>query len=359
MTPVRGVRAAAYRIPTDAPEADGTFTWDATTLVLAEVDAADATGIGWSYTDAGAVAVVRDLLAPALRDRDVHAIEGAWQGMVAAVRNVGATGIAASAIAAVDIALWDLRARLLGLPLVALFGRARDAVPLYGSGGFTSYDDARLRDQLGGWAAEGFEAVKMKVGADPGRDLARVAAARDAIGDTRLFVDANGAWTRKQALAFAARFADLGVCWLEEPVRADDLAGCALVRDRAPPGMDVAAGEYGWDLPFFARLLPCVDVVQADATRCLGFTGFRKVAALCEAHRLPLSAHCAPTLHLHVGCAAAPLVHVEWFHDHARIEQRYFEGAPSPRHGRLAPDPGRPGLGLEVRRADLSPWELP
>jgi L-alanine-DL-glutamate epimerase-like enolase superfamily enzyme len=359
MDRVDAVRASVWRVPTDAPEADGTLAWNATTVVLVEVGGAGETGLGWSYTDGGAARVVQDLLRPVVEGRDVAGVEGAWQAMVAAVRNVGATGVAASAIAAVDIALWDLKARRMGVPLVTLLGAARDAVALYGSGGFTSYDDARLREQLGAWVAEGFGAVKMKVGSEPARDVTRVRVARDAIGAARLFVDANGAWTRKQALAFAEAFAGLGVSWLEEPVRADDEAGTRLVRDRAPPGMDVAAGEYGWDLPFFARLVGLVDVVQADATRCLGITGFRKVAALCEAARLPLSAHTAPAVHLHVGCAVAPLVHVEWFHDHARIEAMFFDGVRTPTRGTLAPDLSRPGLGLTLRRPDIARWAVP
>jgi L-alanine-DL-glutamate epimerase-like enolase superfamily enzyme len=180
-----------------------------------------------------------------------------------------------------------------------------------------------------------------------------VRAARAAVGEkVELFVDANGAYDRKQALALAECFrAESGVSWFEEPVSSDDLDGLRLLRDRAPAGMRIAAGEYGYELHYFRRMLEAgaVDVLQADVTRCGGITGMMGVAALCEARSLGLSAHTSPSLHAHVGCALAPLVHVEYFYDHARIEQMLFEGAPRPRGGLLRPDPARPGLGLELR----------
>src|SRR5205085_10704766 len=130
------------------------------------------------------------------------------------------------------------------------------------------------------------------------------------------FVDANGAYGRKQALAFAAAFAEQNVTWFEEPVSSDDLAGLRLVRDRAPAGMDMAAGEYGYDLYYFRRMLEAgaVDVLQADATRCAGITGFLQLAPLCQARGFALSAHCAPSLHVHPCCAVLPLRHLEYFH---------------------------------------------
>ncbi len=200
------------------------------------------------------------------------------------------------AIAAVDIALWDLKARQLERPLVSLLGPARSAVPVYGSGGFTSYDEARLREQLGRWVGDGIAAVKMKVGRHPARDLQRVAVARDAVGDAELFVDANGAYGRKQALALAGDFARLGVGWFEEPVPSADVAGLRLLRDRMPGTIDVAAGEYGYTLAGFRRLLEAgaVDVLQADATRCQGITGFLQGRGPGRGLRLPLSTHCAP-----------------------------------------------------------------
>lgn len=349
------VEAAAYTVPTDFPESDGTFQWDRTTIVVAEVSAGDSRGLGYTYATAAVARLIDDVLSEAISGRDPMDILGSWNAMVRAIRNLGRPGVASMAIAAVDSALWDLKARLLDLPLARLLGTVRESVPVYGSGGFTSYPLGRLQNQLRDWAEQGITRVKMKIGSDPAQDRDRVHAAREAIGpETELFVDANGAYGRKQALGFAAEFARLNVTWFEEPVSSDDVDGLRLVRDRAPAGMEIAAGEYGYDLPYFRRLLEAgaVDVLQADASRCAGITGFLSVAALCQAHSVPLSAHTAPSLHLALGCAAAPVRHLEYFHDHVRIEKILFDGVVEPQHGSLYPDLTRPGLGLELRRAE-------
>lgn len=359
--PIVHVGVSAYIIPTDAPESDGTLAWDSTTLVLVRINAGRASGIGYTYADSATAALVRDKLAPALHGCDALSINARWQEMVTAIRNLGRPGICSMAISAIDTALWDLKAKLFNVPLAALLGPARKAIPVYGSGGFTSYSVERLRQQLTGWTESGMQRVKMKVGREPERDIERVRAARDAIGAaTELFVDANGAYARKQALAFAHAFAQLGVSWFEEPVSSDDLAGLRLLRDNGPPGMAICAGEYGYDLSYFRRMLEAgaVDVLQADATRCAGITGFLGVAALCEAFNVPLSSHCAPTLHLPLCCAARPAIHLEYFHDHARIEHMLFDGAPHPDNGYLAPDPSRPGLGIEFKEQDAQCYRV-
>jgi L-alanine-DL-glutamate epimerase-like enolase superfamily enzyme len=358
---IERVDVSVYTVPTDAPESDGTYQWDSTTLVLVEAHAGGKAGLGYSYADAASGRLVRDLLASVVRGRDAMAVPGAWSAMMVAVRNLGRPGIAATAISAVDAALWDLKARLLDLPLLTVIGAVHSAAPVYGSGGFTSYSIDRLQEQLGGWAATGIPRVKMKIGRHPADDLNRVRAAREAIGpDTELLVDANGAYTRKQALAQAERFAELGVSWFEEPVSSDDLQGLRLLRDRVGAGIEIAAGEYGYDLFYFRRMLEAgaVDVLQADATRCGGITGFVKVGALCEAHALPLSAHCAPSLHLHPACTLPSFRHLEYFHDHERIEHRFFDGAPTPEGGALRPDFSRSGLGLEFKRQDAEPYAV-
>jgi L-alanine-DL-glutamate epimerase-like enolase superfamily enzyme len=265
------------------------------------------------------------------------------------------------AMAAVDNALWDLKAHLLDLPLVKLLGAVRDAVPVYGSGGFTSYTSERLAEQLGGWTREGISRVKMKVGRDPAQDTDRVAVAREAIGAAaELFVDANGAYSRKQALAFADAFTELDVGWFEEPVVSDDLEGLRLIRDRAPSSMDISAGEYGYDVRYFRRMCQAgaVDVLQADATRCAGITGFMRTAALADAYLLPLSSHCAPSIHVHPCCAAPRLRHLEYFHDHVRIEHMLFDGALEPTDGVLAPALDRPGFGLVFKHADAQRYAI-
>ena len=355
------ITASAYTIPTDKPEGDGTLRWDSTTLIVAEVEAGGRTGIGYTYADRAAVTLIQGKLAGLVHGRNALDPPGAWQAMRHGVRNLGFGGLVACAVAAVDTALWDLKARLLDLPLALLLGRCREAVPIYGSGGFTTYSDDELRAQLAHWVEEdGCAWVKMKVGAEPGRDPHRVRTAKAAIGERTLFVDANGAYPTKRALALAGEFARQGVTWFEEPVSSDDLEGLRLMRERAPAGMEIAAGEYGYTSDYFRRMLGAgaVDVQQADATRCGGVTGFLEVAALCAAHHVDLSGHCAPSLHLHAACAAPRFRHLEWFHDHVRIEHMLFDGAPVPKEGLITPDLTRPGLGLEFKRGDARAYAV-
>jgi L-alanine-DL-glutamate epimerase-like enolase superfamily enzyme len=360
--PIVGVGASSYRIPTDKPEADGTYSWEATTLVIVEVSAGGAKGLGYTYADASIVELIDNLLFGAIKHYDVCDPPAAWRAMTVAVRNIGRDGLAATAISAIDTALWDLKAKLLDQPLAILFGRYREEVPIYGSGGFTSYSDRDLQHQLARWVeVDGCASVKMKVGTHPEQDGHRVKVAKSAINDRLLFVDANGAFAPKEALCFAERFAAEGdVRWFEEPVSSDDLKGLAQIRARAPAQMDIAAGEYGYDTDYFRTMLAsgAVDVQQADLTRCGGYTAFLQVAALCEAHHIPLSGHCAPSLHLPAACAAPRLQHLEWFHDHVRIEHMLFDGAPQPRKGKIRPDLSRPGHGLEFKFKDAEQFRI-
>ena len=358
---IERVSARAYKIPTDKPEADGTMAWDATTLVVVDVDGGGQAGLGYTYSAASAAALINGKLAETIASFDAMDPPHAWRAMQRAVRNLGREGIAATAISALDVAIYDLKAKLLGLPLASLLGCYRDVVPIYGSGGFTTYSDEDLRLQLSGWVEhEGCAWVKMKVGSHPEQDPHRAAVAKSAIGDSTLFVDANGAYTTKQALRLAEIFADQGVAWFEEPVSSDDLEELRLLRRRAPAGMEIAAGEYGYAIDYFRRMLNAgaVDVQQADVTRCGGITGFLQAAALCEAHHIDLSGHCGPAIHLHVACAAPRLRHLEWFHDHVRIEKMLFEGAPKPNNGSIRPDLSRPGMGLEFKRGDAERYAL-
>jgi L-alanine-DL-glutamate epimerase-like enolase superfamily enzyme len=358
---ISGAQTAAYRIPTDAPEADGTFAWDATTLVTVHVRAADACGFGYTYAEASVAPLIKTLADKALEGWDAFDIPGARNSLQRAVRNFGRSGLAACAISALDAALWDLKAKLFGVALATLLGRCRDAVPIYGSGGFTTYTNDRLRQQLGGWVErDGCRFVKMKIGSAPERDPERARAAKSAIGDAELFVDGNGAFSAKQALRFVEASRDCDIRWFEEPVTSDDPPGLRLVRERTPAGMSVAAGEYIFDLDDARILLEAqaVDVLQADVTRCGGVSGFLDVGALCEAHHTDLSGHCAPSLHRHVACAVQRLRHLEWFHDHVRIEHMLFDGAPEPQGGAIRPDLGRPGLGVEFKAEDAEQYRV-
>jgi L-alanine-DL-glutamate epimerase-like enolase superfamily enzyme len=352
--PITRAAVSVYIVPTDGPESDGTLEWTSTTIVIVEVAAGDESGLGYTYGHKAVATLAADVLLPIIEGGDAMDVDGHWVAMTRAIRNQGRPGIASMAIAAVDVALWDLKARVLGTPLVTLLGAAREAVPVYGSGGFTSYSLERLQEQLAGWVERGIARVKMKVGREPEQDDRRVRMARGAIGPRAELFVANGAYSRKQAIGHAAAFAAAGVTWFEEPVSSDDLEGLRLIRDRAPAGMDITAGEYGYDLYYFRRMLDAgaVDVLQADATRCAGITGFMQVGALCDAYNMPLSAHTAPALHLHPCCALARVCHVEYFYDHVRIERMLFDGIPEPVDGSIRPDLSRPGMGLELKRAD-------
>ncbi|WP_426515538.1 enolase C-terminal domain-like protein [Diaminobutyricibacter sp. McL0618] len=350
----------AYTVPTrtrgeERPESDGTLTWDKTSLVVVQVTAGSHTGLGYAYTSPAAFAVARDVLVPLVLGSDpLDSTQSFWR-MADAVRNLGWPGVCAGAISAVDCAVNDLKARMLGISLTQLLGGARPSVTAYGSGGFTNYTLAELQGQLHGWAEEGLTAVKIKVGADPAADLARVAAARAAVGDAvELFVDANGAYERKQALRFAEQFADLGVTWFEEPVSSDDLSGLRLLRDRAPAGMRIAAGEYGYTPSYFHEMLAAgaVDVIQADATRCGGPTGFLLAAAQATGAHVPASSHTAPAIHASLDAALPNVVNAEYFHDHILIEDVFFDGLPALVNGELVPDRAAPGHGMTLKRED-------
>lgn len=359
--PIERLEVSAFKVPTDGPESDGTLEWDSTTLVLVEVHSGNCLGTGFSYASQSTAVLIRENLKPIVQGCNALDVHGAWDHMVRSVRNLGRPGVASMAIAAVDIALWDLKARLLKLPLVQLLGQVRPAIPAYGSGGFTSYSVERLQHQLCAWANSGLHAVKMKIGRDPEQDRVRVRAAREAIGPrTALFVDANGAYSRKHALEQAVVFEESRVGWFEEPVSSDDLEGLRFVRTRAPAPMEIAAGEYGYDLVYFRRMLEAqaVDVLQADATRCAGITGFMQAGALCDAFQVPLSAHTAPSIHQHPCCALGRACNVEYFYDHYRIEHLFFDGVATPVNGELKPDLSRPGLGLELKRPDAGRFAI-
>lgn len=359
--PIQNLRARAYRIPTDRPEADGTAAWSETILILVEVEAAGRTGLGYTYCDRAATGLITDTLAAVIMEQDAFDIPGLSLRLQQRVRNIGRPGLAACAISAIDAALWDLKGKLLDCPLARLLGCHRQAVPIYGSGGFTTYSDDELRLQLAGWVErDGCAAVKMKIGSHPAADPHRITIARSAIGDRQLFIDANGALSPRAALALVTSCAAAEISWFEEPVSADDLPAMQLLRQKFPPGIDLAAGEYIYTLDDARRLLEAaaVDVLQADATRCCGITGFLAIAALCDAYHIDLSGHCAPALHLHAACAAPRLRHLEWFHDHVRIEQRLFDGAPRPEGGSIVPDWSRPGLGLAFKFQDAAAFAM-
>ena len=352
---VERLETCCFTIPTDQPESDGTLEWSSTTIVVVEAVGGGRRGLGWTYAPEAAEAVVNAILAPRVSGRSLEDLGGLWLELGAAVRNAGRPGIAFCALSAVDLALWDLRARLFEVPLSTLLPAARDRVPVYGSGGFCSYTDERLAEQLGGWAAQGITHVKMKLGREPARDPQRLSVAREAIGDAELMVDANGAFGVKEAIRWADRYVEeWDVRWFEEPVSSADLDGLRRVRDHS--SLEVAAGEYAYVLADFRNLVGSVDCLQADVTRCGGISGLLRVNGLAAAHGLDLSGHCAPQLSAHALCAVDRLRHLEYFHDHVRIESMLFDGVLTPVDGALVPDRSRPGNGLELKRADAQRW---
>jgi L-alanine-DL-glutamate epimerase-like enolase superfamily enzyme len=354
---VTEMRVRAYTVPTDAPESDGTLEWDATTIVVVEVEAGGELGLGYTYGDRSVAAFIDSQLRPVVHGCDAMAPPAAWARMQEAIRNAGRPGVGAMAVSAVDVALWDLKARLLGLCLADALPRFHGAAPVYGSGGFTSYSPSRLREQLEGWMEAKLPRVKIKVGREPENDPDRLGLCRKVVGEeVELMVDANGAFAPKQALEWAAAYADFDVGWFEEPVSSEDRAGMRLVRERGPAGMAIAAGEYEWDLPHLAELAPCVDILQADVTRIGGITNMLRADGVCKALRRPFSAHCAPAISAHVCCAMETLVHLEYFHDHVRVERMLFDGTLDPEGGALRPDRSRPGLGLELKRGEAERW---
>ena len=355
---------SVYAIPTPQPESDGTLTWDRTTVVVVEAVSGTVTGLGFSYATPACATLIHDVLESVVVGTDPMDVPGTWQAMVDAIRNLGPPGVVSMAIAAVDTALWDLKARLLQLSLARLLGMVRPSVPVYGSGGFTSLPPAELTQQLGEWVhADGIPRVKMKIGLDCGTqaqvDLERIAAVRSAIGDDAdLYVDANGAYTAKAALRTARHMADEGVSWFEEPVSSDDLAGLRQVREATT--VDVAAGEYGYDLAYFGRMCNAgaVDVLQADVSRCAGITEWLRAAAAAAAHGLEISGHTAQSLHAHPACAVPNLRHLEYFSDHARVDRLLFDGVLEPAGGRLTPDLTRPGMGLDLKHSDAQAYRV-
>lgn len=358
------LEVSAYTVPTEQPESDGTLTWDATTVVVVEALAGGERSIGFTYATPACVRLIDDVLEEHVVGRDALDIEGSWSAMIRANRNMGRPGISSMSIAAVDCALWDLKARLLGVPLASLIGRVREEVPIYGSGGFTSLTDEQLESQLSHWVHDqAIPRVKIKIGEDWGRcverDLERIGRARDTIGaDAELYVDANGGYSAKQAIHVAERFSEHDVRWFEEPVSSDHRADLAQIRAAIEP--DVAAGEYGYDLFYFEALCDAgaVDCLQADASRCAGISEWLRAAAVADSHGLEISAHCAPSLHAHPAACVSNLRHVEYFYDHARVDRLLFDGVLDPEGGVLRPDMSRPGLGLELKREQAAGYRV-
>ncbi len=359
---IDGVEVAAYKVPTATDEeSDGTLVWDSTSVVVVEITADGRTGPGYTYCHPAAAEVIKSKLASVIEHADPLMPQHAWSELQVEARQLGHAGIAAMAISAVDIAMWDLKAKLLDCCLADALPRFHESVPIYASGGFTNYSEQQLRAQVRAWADQGFSSMKIKVGRDKVADPGRIDVVRSVAGpNVELMVDGNGAYTPQEALHWAGSFREQGVTYFEEPLSSQDLHGLADLRRRAPAGLAIAAGEYGWNLPYFQQMLDAgaVHILQADVTRCGGITNLLRIDGLCKARNLPFSAHCAPAVSAHACCAMETVVHIEYFFDHYRIERMLFEGTLDPDEGLLAPDRSRPGLGLELKREEAERYRV-
>lgn len=345
------LHTGVHRFPTPHPEADATLRWESTTAVSVTVDAAGHRGTGWTYGHAAAAVVIDTVLRDAVASVGCADPPQCWQAMVTACRNIGATGLVMQAISAVDIALWDLHARTLGVSLPQLWGRQHGEIRVYGSGGFVNEDEAVLTDQVESWARQGCRGMKIKIGerwgAAPGRDVARVRLLTElAPPDTECMVDANGGYSTGQARRVGRELDRLGVVWFEEPVTSDNVTALQILRKELD--CDVAAGEYAWTLADAQRMADAVDCLQLDVTRCGGYTGWFRGAAVAQARNMTVSAHCAPALAVPAAAATANVRHIEYFIDHARLEPELAVGVPSVTGGRLRANDS-PGHGMVLR----------
>jgi L-alanine-DL-glutamate epimerase-like enolase superfamily enzyme len=359
--PITEFKVSTYQIPTETPESDGTLDWNATGLILVELKAGGKTGLGYSYANLAFAKIVEELLKKVVAQGNAMDLPQLWGKLVRHVRNDGEMGGTAMAISAIDNALWDLKAKILGVSLAALFGQCRESIDAYGSGGFTDYSFEQLRTQIQNWQKTGISKFKMKIGTHVEDDAKRVHFVRECIGgEAELFVDANGAYDFQTTLLMAENFARDRVTWFEEPIPPGDVKGMKELKKRLPPGMNLAVGEYIYDFSDLAFRLgnEAEDFIQLDATRCKGMSGFIRGAAACEIAYLPVSSHCAPSIHIALACSIPNFKHLEYFYDHSRIENLLFEGVIQPKNGKLAPDLSRPGIGLEFKRADAEKYKV-
>jgi L-alanine-DL-glutamate epimerase-like enolase superfamily enzyme len=357
--PVQRLDVSAFRVPTSR-YVNGSPASNETTVVIVEAEAGGVRGLGYVYADVETAKLIDSVLKRVILNKNAIQVVSAWGSMRNAIRTQAWPVAGSIAIAAVDTCLWDLKARLLRIPLVNLFGVARAEIPVYGATE-DQYPWPQLEVQLRDWAADGMPAVKILVGASPDEDLDIVEKASKIAGpNMQLFVDARGAYNSEQAIEKARAFRDLGVVWFEEPVPSNDLEGLRTLRQNKPARMDIAAGREGFDSAYFRKILEngAVDVLKVNATRCAGLTGFLQADSMCQGFKTELSSHAAPSLHAHLCCVAMNARNAEYLSEHARIEQMFFDGALRAGQGRLRPDLTRPGLGLELRVPDLERYRV-
>lgn len=311
-------------------------------------------GFGLTYHEVGGEAtreLIRCSIAPRLLGRDPLDTEVLWNEMFHYLRGVGRKGLAFGALSAIDIALWDLKGKIAGLPVYRLLGGGRSRVPVYASGGWTSYSDEKLVEEMTGFVAQGYDTIKFKVGYAGGtainRDVARVRKVREAVGpDVRLLVDANNAFDAATAIQLANRIGDFDIHLFEEPVLADDLRG--LARFRRGTDIPLATGEHEYTRYGVRDLLlaEAADIVQADGARAGGYTEMLKCAALTQAFNVRFAPHAMEHVHLHLVAALPNAPFLERLAMFEGITGLVFRDGARVENGMMTV-PERPGLGLE------------
>ncbi len=320
-------------------------------------------GLGVGQASPGVREVISNALRPLLIDADPMDIRQLWDDMFWLSRQFGSGGIGALAISAVDIGLWDLKAKALGLPLYKLIGAVRDSVPVYGSGGGTHLTKDELVAEAAGYVERGIPRVKIKVGKDFGRaekeDIERVTAVRDAVGyDVALYVDANSAYHPKQAIYLAKEFEQSQVGWFEEPVLTEDVEG--LARIVGATSIQIATGEQEYSVHGFRGLLSAaaVDIVQPDVFRVGGVTAWLRIAELAETFNRPVAPHLAPLVHLHLACTIPNLKSLEYRDIDMEADRGWYHDVPQLNGGTWSPFPDRLGLGLELDPYAVERWAV-
>jgi L-alanine-DL-glutamate epimerase-like enolase superfamily enzyme len=312
-------------------------------------------GIGITYNEVGGEAtqdVIELNMAPRLLGRDPFETEIIYADFVQYMRGVGRKGLTFCALSAIDIALWDLKGKIFDVPLYRLLGGNRTRVPVYASGGWTTYSDEELVAEAMRMVKQGYDKIKLKVGVDggmnPQRDVARIAKVRDAIGPkTTLILDANNCWTAATAARFANRIKDYDILFLEEPVFADDIPG--LAQFKRSTDLPLGTGEHEYT-KFGARdliLANAVDVLQLDGARAGGYTEMLKVAAIAQAWNIPIAPHAMENIHLHLAAAVPNAWFVERLLLFEELTSHTFVNAPVPKDGYMEV-PDLPGMGLTL-----------
>lgn len=312
-------------------------------------------GFGVTYHEVGGEAtksLIINNIAPKLIGRDPLETEVIWQEMFHYLRGIGRKGLMFCALSAVDIALWDLKGKIFEIPLYRLLGGNKTKIPVYGSGGWTSYSDEHLVEEMKGIVAQGYQIIKFKVGVNGGdtplKDVERVRKVREAVGpDIKILLDANNCWDAATAVQFANRVREYNISLLEEPVFADDIRG--LAKFKRGTDIPLATGEHEYT-KFGARdlvLNEAADIIQCDGTRAGGYTEMLKIAAITQAWNLKFAPHAMENIHIHLISAVPNALYLERLLLFEELTSSVYINPPMPENGFME-IPDLPGLGLEL-----------